>query len=61
MVLVDIINIKAGYIFCSYSLKIREGDRLLVKLVHYYKGRVVTVGVLWKQLKVYYNMLPGAF
>ena len=46
MVLVDIINIKAGHIFYSYSLKIREGDRLLIKLVYYYKGRVVTIGVL---------------
>ena len=46
MVLVDIIDIKAGYIFCSYSFKTREGDRLLVKLVYYYKGRVITIGVL---------------
>ena len=46
MVLVNIINVKVGYIFCSCGLKIREGDRLLVKLVYYYKGRVVTVGVL---------------
>ena len=27
---VDIINIKVGHILYSYSLKIREGDRLLV-------------------------------
>ena len=46
MVSVNIINIKAGYIFCSYSLKTGEGDRLFIKLVHYYKGRVITVGVL---------------
>ena len=46
MVSVDIINVKAGHIFCSCGLKIREGDRLLAKLVYYYKGRVVTVGVL---------------
>ena len=45
MVSVDIINIKAGHIFYSYGLKIREGDRLLIKSVYYYKGRVVTVGV----------------
>ena len=46
MVSVDIIDIKAGYIFYSCSLKIREGDRLLIKLVYYYKGRVMTIGVL---------------
>ena len=46
MVLVDIINVKAGYIFYSYSFKIREGDRLLIKLVYYYKGHVITIGVL---------------
>ena len=46
MVLVNIVNIKAGHIFYSYSLKIREGDRLLVKLVYYYKGHVITIGVL---------------
>ena len=27
---VNIINIKAGYILCSYSLKIKEGDGLLI-------------------------------
>ena len=27
---VDVINIKAGHIFCSYSLKIKEGDGLLI-------------------------------
>ena len=45
MVLVNIVDIKVGHIFCNYSLKIREGDRLLVKLVYYYKGYIVTVGV----------------
>ena len=28
--LVDIINIEAGHIFYSYSLKIKEGDGLLI-------------------------------
>ena len=28
--LVDIVNIKTGHILYSYSLKIREGDRLLI-------------------------------
>ena len=46
MVSVDIINIKAGYIFYSYGLKIKEGDRLLAKLVYYYKGYIMTIGVL---------------
>ena len=27
---VDIVNIKAGHIFCSCGLKIREGDGLLI-------------------------------
>jgi len=27
---VDIINIETGHILCSYSLKIREGDGLLI-------------------------------
>ena len=46
MVLVNIIDVKAGYILYSYSLKTGQGDRLLVKSVYYYKGRVMTVGVL---------------
>ena len=46
MVLVDIVDIKAGYIFYSCSLKIREGDKFLIKSVYYYKGRVITIGVL---------------
>jgi hypothetical protein len=28
--LVDVINIKVGYVLYSYSLKIREGDELLI-------------------------------
>ena len=28
--LVDVIDIKAGHILCSYSLKTREGDGLLI-------------------------------
>ena len=43
---VDIVNIEMGYILCSCGLKIREGDRLLIYLVNYYKGRVVAIGVL---------------
>ena len=46
MVLVDIVNVKAGYIFYNYSLKIREGDRLLIKSVYYYKGCIITIGIL---------------
>jgi hypothetical protein len=30
MELVDIIDVKTGHVLRSYSLKIREGDRLLV-------------------------------
>ena len=46
MVLIDIVNVKAGYIFCCYSFKIREGDRLLIKSVYYYKGYIMAIGVL---------------
>jgi hypothetical protein len=28
--LVDIVNVKVGHVFCSYGLKTRKGDRLLV-------------------------------
>ena len=43
--LVNIINIKAGYILYSYGFKIKEEDRLLIELVNYYKGRVIAIGV----------------
>jgi len=46
MDLVDIINIYTGYILYGYSLKVREGNSLLTKLVNYYKGHVIAVFIL---------------
>jgi len=46
MDLVDIVNIYTGYILYSYSLKVREGNSLLIKLVNYYKCYVIAMFVL---------------
>jgi len=46
MDLVDVVNIHTGYVLCSCSLKAREGNGLLIKLVNYYKGHVVAMFIL---------------
>jgi len=46
MDLVDVINVYTGYIIYSCSLKAREGNGLLTKLVNYYKGHIIAVFVL---------------
>ena len=45
MDLVNVINIYAGHILCSYSLKVGEGNGLLTQLVNYYKGHIIAMFV----------------